>query len=347
MWWDAARREANLRVIQVQATGPETGLFWFKSEFLFLTPAGMKRFPVEVSKKSHLFKFALDGEPSMAVFDPDHALLKKVDFPRPEEMLAIQLFKDPNPLGRIDAAHALARTGNRNHLTLLRQVLFNDGFWGVRAEVARALGGMAMDDAAMILAHALDEVDNPKVRRAVYAGLRGFKSPRAAADIERWHGREESYFAEAEALRSLGALHHPRYPDILGDALKTDSWNDVIRSAALEGLAASRSREWIPILLQYTREGVSQRARMAAIRSLAQYDAPPTAVQNRFIELANDDFLLVRIAAVRALQQVGDERAVPALRKLAEAEVDGRLKRLAEEAVDKLMKGIEGEPAKK
>ena len=343
MWWDNAKKEVNLRVVQSHATGPETGLFAFKSEFLFLTSTGFKRFPVEIDKRSHLFKFALDAEPLMANFDPDHALLAKVDFPRPEEMVAVQLFKDPNVLGRIDAAHALARTGNRNHLTLLRQVLFNDRFWGVRAEAARALGSMGLEDAATVLVHGLDEIENPKVRRAVYAALRGFKSTRLAADVERWRGREESYFAEAEALRTLGALQHPRYPEILKEALDVESWNDVTRSAALEGLAASRSREWIPLMLDGTREGHGQRARMAAIRCLAQYDALPTAVQDRLIDLINDPFLLVRIGAVRALHQIGDERAVPALRKLSQGDLDGRLKRLAEEAVEKLMKGIEDE----
>jgi len=348
LWWDAARREVNLRVVQTQATNGETGLFSLNTEFLFLTQAGFKRFPVEIEKRSHLFKFALPGEPLMAVFDPDHALLAKVDFPRPEEMMAVQLFKDPNAMGRIDAAHALARTGNRNHLTLLRQVLFNDGFWGVRAEAARALGSMGLEDAAMVLVHALDESENPKVRRAVYAALRGFKSTRLAADVERWRSREESYFAEAEALRTLGALQHPRYPEILKEALEVESWNDVTRSAALEGLAASRSREWIPLMLEGTREGHGQRARMAAIRCLATYDAMPTPVQDRLIELTNDSFLLVRIAAVRALHQIGDERAVPALRKLTQGDLDGRLKRLAEEAVEKLTKNIEEEkPAPK
>ncbi|MBV9080269.1 MAG: HEAT repeat domain-containing protein [Elusimicrobia bacterium] len=343
MWWDPARKEMNLRVNQTHATSNETGLFWLKSEFLFLTPRGEKRFPVEIEKKSHLFKFRLDAEPSMVLFDPDHALLAKVDFPRAEEMLAVQLFKDRNPLGRMDAAHALARTGNRNSLPLLRQVLFNDSFWGVQAEVARALSGMASEEAAAILVHGLDEIPNPKVRRAIYAALRSFKSPRIALEVERRYSTEKSYFAEAEGLRALGALHHPQYPEMLSAALRRDSWNDVIRSAALEGFAASRSREWIPLMFEYTSEGRPQRARMAAIRSLMQYDPVPTAVQERLIELADDPFLLVRIAAVRALHQIGDERALPALRRLAVAEVDGRLKRLAEEAVEKLSKGIEEE----
>jgi HEAT repeat protein len=46
-------------------------------------------------------------------------------------------------------------------------------------------------------------------------------------------------------------------------------------------------------------------------------------------------------AAARALQELGDERAVPALKKLTTGDRDGRLKRLAEEAINKLTKGFE------
>jgi len=198
----------------------------------------------------------------------------------------------------------------------------------------------------MVLIHALEVVEHPKVRRALYAALRNFKTERVGSEIERHFSREESYFAEAEGIRSLAALHHPRYPEILRSALKQESWNDIFRISALEGFAASRSREWIPLIHEYTRAGRNQRTRMAAIRGLASYDPVPTAVQDRLIELTNDPFLLVRISAVRALQQVGDERALPALRKLTKGDLDGRLMRMAEEAVEKLSKGVEDEKKK-
>jgi HEAT repeat protein len=59
------------------------------------------------------------------------------------------------------------------------------------------------------------------------------------------------------------------------------------------------------------------------------------------IKLTTDPFPLMQIAAVRILQQVGDERAVPALKALTQGDYDGRLKRLAEEAIEKITKGIE------
>jgi HEAT repeat protein len=56
---------------------------------------------------------------------------------------------------------------------------------------------------------------------------------------------------------------------------------------------------------------------MAAVRCLAQVGAGRSDVQDHLISLLNDPYLLVQMAAVRALVQVGDERAVPALKKLA------------------------------
>ena len=44
---------------------------------------------------------------------------------------------------------------------------------------------------------------------------------------------------------------------------------------------------------------------------------------------------------LKALDQLGDERAVPRLKKLTSGDLDGRLMRLAEEAVQKITKDFE------
>jgi len=171
--------------------------------------------------------------------------------------------------------------------------------------------------------------------------LQSFKSRKIAEEIECRFRREKSYFAEAEGYRAIGALNHPKHKEILKEGLAKDSWNDVLRIAVLEGFSGTRSREWIPLMATYTRPGHSQRLRMAAIRCLAAYGSGVPEIQNRLLELTKDPFLLVQIAAVRALHQVGDERAVPQLKKLTSGDLDGRLIRLAEEAVEKITKGFE------
>ncbi len=86
-WWDARKKQINIRVTQTHAQNAETGLFSVDTEFMFATRRGRKRMPVKISKKSHLFQFTLDSEPTLVLFDPDHSILKKVDFPKTDTEL--------------------------------------------------------------------------------------------------------------------------------------------------------------------------------------------------------------------------------------------------------------------
>jgi aminopeptidase N len=275
------------------------------------------------------------------VFDPDFAVLKRVDFSKPESQWIAQLTHDGNILSRIEAVHALAKIGSADAIAAVRRTLLADKFWAVQAEAAQALGSVNREYTASLLLNCLDEIEHPKVRRAIYAALRVYNSQFIAREVEKRFRTEKSYFAYGEALRTLGALGHPKHEEILKEALNTNSWNDVTRIAALEALVSTRNRMWLPLVVTLTRPGHSQRLRMAAIRSLASFGVISTAVQNRLIELTQDPFLLVRITAVRLLHSHGDERAVPALKKLTSGDLDGRLMRLAEEAVQKITKNFE------
>lgn len=340
-WWDSAKKEINIRVVQSQAPGNGVGLFTVDTEFLFLTKGRESRERVRIDAKAHLFKFSLPAEPEMVLFDPDHRVLKTVVFPKSELWLLNQLVRDKNVLGRIDAANELARSQSPMAMDALKKTLLNDRFWGVRAEAARALGSLGTEEAATALIHCLDVVDHPKIRRAIYEGLRATRSVNAAQQIEKRFRQEKSYFVEAEGVRLLAALKHPKAKAIIEETLKKESWNDVLRQSAVEAMALTRSQNWIPTLLSYTKPGHHQRLRMAALRGLMAFRPATESVKKRLVELTEDTFLLMQNAAARALQELGDERAVPALKKLTTGDRDGRLKRLAEEAINKLTKGFE------
>ena len=53
-------------------------------------------------------------------------------------MLIAQLQHDPDIMGRIYAAEALSEIGSLEAVASLRQVLEQETFWGVQAEVARS-----------------------------------------------------------------------------------------------------------------------------------------------------------------------------------------------------------------
>lgn len=346
-WWDARKKEAHVRIVQANAAGGEPGFFQIKTEILFRTAAGERRERVEFDGESTRVTVKLASKPDLVIIDPEHRLLKVLDFPRPEPLLIAQLTDARNPLARIEAARALAPRATPAALAALREALLRDGFWGVQVEVAGAIGSTKSDEAAGILLNSLDVVENPKVRRAIYAALREFKSVDVGAAVAERYESEESYFAMANALRTMAAVRYRRADEHLKKALQSTSWNHVLRIAALDGLAHLGGPDVPQILLRHTRAGNPQRVRMAAIRGLARYGAGgESEVHDRLIELTGDDFLLVQVAAVGVLHQIGDERSVPALRKLTSGDRDGRLMRLAEEAILKITKGFGDLPAR-
>lgn len=340
-WWDPRSKEAVVRVIQAQATNNETGLFALPVTFSFRTAKGEKRFTETVEKRSHLFRFKLDGEPSLALFDPDHWILKKVDFPKSESMWVQQLTVDPTILGRAEAARALGRLGGPVATAALSAAFPKEKFWHVQSEIAQALGQIRTPAAVETLLRAHRSVEHPKARRGIIAALGEVKTLDVRAALMESVETEKSYFAHTQTLRSLAKQGDPEVRPVLDRALKRDSWNDVIRAGALDALTALRPNDVVAVLKRHTAYGVPHTRRMAAIRCLGQVGVGRDDVRKHLQELVDDDYLLVQLAAVRALTQIGDERSITALERLTQGHRDGRLIRTAEEAVAKLKKNVE------
>jgi aminopeptidase N len=349
-WWDARTRKANLRVLQTNNVNDETPLFSMPVTFSFRVKGGEKRFTEMVDKKDQLFVYNLPSEPELVLFDPDHILLKRLDFLKTEAMWITQLTKDKHVLGRVDAASALARIGSPKATAALAKALIDDKFWGVQVEVAGALSKAVSADAMEALLAGLRQVAHPKVRRAIFEALGNYSNVAVLAEIQSLHHREASYFAQADALRAIGRIRHADQLGLLKEQLKKDSWNDVIRAAALDGIAALRLPESVEILKRYSQRGHSYQARGAAIRGLANMAQGRDDIQQHLVALLADPFMMIQMGVIRALGASADERAVPALMKFTSGDLDGRLKRTAEEAVRRIRKGMDPEfpaPAKK
>lgn len=345
-WWDARKKEAVVRVLQTQTTNGETSLFSSSIEFGFRSGQKEKRFKETVDKKAHLFRFKLKAEPELVLFDPDHWILKKVDFPKSEKMWIHQLTQDPHVMGRVDAAKALAKMGSPAVVDALARAILSEKFWHVQGEMAQALGQIRTPAAAQALLRAHADISHPKARRAILYALGEFREIQVRDRLLETYQDEKSYFAFNQAIRALARQGDPAALDVIEDALKKESWNDVTRSGALEALTALKPADVVARLKKHTAYGVPDTRRMTAIRCLAQVGVGRTDVQDHLIGLLNDPYLLVQMAAVRGLSQIGDERAVPALEKLTEGDRDGRLLRSAQEAVEKLKKGIDDPPKK-
>ncbi len=342
-WWNARDKKIFIRVLQTHAVSEETPLFSMPIEFAVSVGGKFRRFKETIDKKEHLFSYALPSAPELVLFDPDHTILKRVDFAKPETMWVVQLTEDPHVLGRAYAAAALGKLGSPSALQALRQALLQEKFWGVQVEIARSLGHAGTSAALDALLEGLRKIEHPKVRRAVYEALGSFSSPRVLSEVRARFGSEKSYFAEAEGLRTLGRMKEPSLIGLIKEYLKKESWNDLFRCAALDAIGSLQLAESFSTLREHSRYGYHPNVRMTAIRRLGMIGRGREDVQNHLVGLLDDPYLLVQLAVVRTLGTFADERVTDALMKYTTGDLDGRLKRAAEEAVRKIRKGMEQE----
>jgi hypothetical protein len=165
-----------------------------------------------VDKKSHLFRFKLKAEPEVALFDPDHWILKKVDFPKTEAMWVRQLTQDPHVLGRVDAAKALAKMGSpavvrpfwprpssrKNSGTCKGKWPKRWARFGRRPRPGRSCTPIPVRST------------HPKARRAILYALGEFRETvRCGTGCWQRIEEEKSYFAFNQAVRALARQGDP------------------------------------------------------------------------------------------------------------------------------------------
>ncbi len=197
-------------------------------------------------------------------------------------------------------------------------------------------------------------VPNPRVRRAVLSALGEFREERAAEALERViNDGDASYYAEANAAAAIGKTRAPRALAALELSLTKDSQNETIRSSVMGGLADLRDAKALPIVMEWTQYGRPQQVRMAAASALGRFadfvgDSEKSDIVDRLIEMLSDPWYRCQTAAIDALKEIKDPKALPHLQRAAERELDGRVIRMARDAVQKIRQGQDkGEEVKK
>lgn len=131
---------------------------------------------------------------------------------------------------------------------------------------------------------------------------------------------------------TLGATRQKEAFEVLTEALDRPSWADVIRSAAIGGLAKLRDERATPLLVEATRYGQPNRARRAAIAAVAEL-APTRATREHLEELLSDTDPYLRVEVVEALAEVGESASRGALRRQLARDLDGRVRRRIREVL--------------
>ncbi|MEM0287309.1 MAG: M1 family aminopeptidase [Nitrososphaerota archaeon] len=322
---------ASLRVQQKQ----DGDAFAFDLKVLVQYKGDSELHVFPIKQKDQTIALRLRSKPSFITVDPEFELLKTLEFKRPKEMMIRQL-ESANSVGRIQAAQGLAKDGSLEAVEALRKALLDENlFWGVRAEVAKALGDIGTDAALRALQDA-SNIGHPKARRAVMAALGKFKKEESAATLSSVLEKgDASYFVEAEAARSLGKTRVQSYFELLTKTLSKSSWQEVIQVGAIDGLAELGDERALPLIKERTSKYFIPSVRQAATTALGKFPGKQD-VYLLLLDLLKDDWFRVRAAAANALVELRETRAIGELEKLAEREIDGRVKRIFREAIANL-----------
>ncbi len=356
--WDNDNNLAKLTVTQTQAKEEDGQI---KDIFDLKIPIGfgyekspMKIFTLRLHEKQQTFYFPLETKPDYISFDVNNYFLKTVKLEYPLAELKNQLKYDPDPVSRTYAAISIGKKGNLEAIKSLEEALTKDTFWGVRLEAAKQLGKIALDQAGEALVKGLDDEDQ-KVRRTVIQSLGKIKNDHCYQTLKTsLETEEKSYYCEAAIASSLGSIlsgslkeKTPEVIDLLKNVLETRSgWNEVVRSGAITGLSKLKtSGDAVDVIMEYTKLGIPQALRLAAIRALGAISTGQTPdkleeILDSLEAISQETFFLTQVSVSTALGQMETPKAVSILQGLADRTPDGRVKRRAEEAIKKVQKKL-------
>lgn len=334
--FDDKQNLATVKVAQVQKVEKDTGLFAMPVELSFnFADGSRKEVTVNVEEAMHSFSFTLDKKPVMFRFDPHNIILKRLELDVPKGMLIHQLHHDDAVMGRIYAAQTLAKLGGDDVVDELAKAVDNDFFYGVGIEAASLIGGIEGDAARRALKK-LVKASDPRVRRSVVNALGNFQTKGVAEVLAKLvaSGEETSSFVIADACVALGKTKQNVALDVLKEACNKDSWNEIVRIGALNGLAELGDVRGAAVASEFAQPGKPFAARPAAIAVLGRLGKEHGEAREALHKVADCEDsaqFTLRMSIVGAIGTAGHKDSLKVLKKLESSSHDGRIKRLISE----------------
>jgi aminopeptidase N len=229
--WDENQKKVLLTVKQVQDFSLGIPVYRIPVIIGILTPGGKTSKKVWIEQKEELFEFAAKEKPLLVRFDEGNYLLKEWSFEKTADELLYQLGND-DVIGRMWAASELVKhAGDPRVRVELEKGMQHDPFWAVRRSALEALSEAETNlDVELIKKASVDR--NSKVRIAALQILGETRSPELVEFFMERFGAEDSYAAQAEALRSIGKCGDRTHLSFLRKAAEMESPRNVIQRAA-------------------------------------------------------------------------------------------------------------------
>jgi aminopeptidase N len=233
--WNESAKSVVLQATQVQQTSDWVPIFQMPVIIGITTASGKHSYKVWIRQRQEHFEFECREKPLLVRFDEGNHLLKEMTFPKTLDELVYQLRHD-DVIGRMWAASQLSQNLVDSNATMaLRQSVVEDPFWAVREKALVALApSLGITDVSFLKERALD----PKsaVRAAALRVLGNLHNHSLESFFQDRYNRDNSYVAEAEALRSIGKSGDSSAIPFLQSASHVRSPRNLIHSAAEEAI---------------------------------------------------------------------------------------------------------------
>jgi aminopeptidase N len=347
--WLPKEKLARVGIKQTQKTDDKVLMFHLPATVRFIVDGKPVDRAVKINQAAEEFYFPLAAKPEIVRFDPELALLAKIDFAKPQAMLEAQLKNEDDMIGRLMAVEALGKKKDKQSIAALRKALNNDAFYGVRVAAAGALGKRQTDEAYAALTGSMGQ-DDARVRLAVVEAVGRYYRPETLEKLKHVVQTEKNPAIAGAAVSALGAFHESPAYDAIRQAIQSRTFQNTLAVSAIEAAAKSADPQLEPELrraIQTRRHELTDAglaSAMTALGKLAGETEDKTAARELLEKELNAPARRVQIAAVEALGELGDPKSVAALSNLGDAE-DSRVASAAKRAIDKIEQDAPQVPA--
>ena len=360
--WDPAARRLELTAHQKQTGEGVPEVYHVPVDIAWQVGASRRTTRMALDARKCTVTVECEQSPTFVRFNAGGALFGTLTVKQDPAAWRAELALDVDPLGRVEAARALARAWSslppgdeatrRLTLAVLARALVEDGAIAVRVAAAAALGKVKGDVARVALGCALYDLE-PRVRTAAALALGEFKDEDLAAElvIARFDN-ERTHEVRAAALASIGRVGRSRAAPALVKLADDERIPPRLRGAAL--VAAAGIDELPPELLASTVElatrhggpGAPLELRSLAIAALGKLAGRSEGAADALVRLLDDPLLPIVKGALDALGEadlaVRVVRVVPALvafhGKTAFDDLRGKARELLQKLAESLPK---------
>jgi aminopeptidase N len=300
----------------------------------------------DVTEKELTFYVPLPGRPLLLEVDPQQAVLAELKENKGHDLWVAQLHDAPSLVARVRAAQHFGQSKQPGDREELAKALTAEKVWYVRNEMAAALGESGGDVCRDALLQGLKDAE-ARVRRACVDQLGKFhRDATVAARLKQvLQNGDASWGVEAASLRAYARLQQPDAVAVLLPWLAKPSHNEVLRTAALEGLGQTGDLSGLDALLEWTKLGKPRNCRTAALGALGRLatTANPSDEQRQNMVTAASACLenegpRVRRSAVALLRDLGRSAAptLTTLEAISRHDPSDNLRDLAKSAAEKI-----------